>query len=130
MLLAKAVRVLSAIGQLATRASHSITQQIEVSAILTLQCWATPHLLLHSLFLLPTFLYLPLLRGRSQTTLNNMTHTSVAGFKSLNSYRMSGHALNLACYLTVGCHLWGTHLQCLSEVTCAELKALAASKVW
>lgn len=53
-----------------------------------------------------------------------MAHVSVAGFESLNNYSMPGHALNLAYYLIVSCHLWGTHLQCLSEVTCAELKAL------
>lgn len=111
-------------GQLATRGSHSITQHIKTSA--------TPTFVMlnnHICFCIP-FLSSPhfctsfQLQGSLKAALSNTPHISVADFKSLNNYSISGHALKLACYLIVGCHQWGTHLQCLSEVTCAELKAL------
>lgn len=110
-------------GQLATRGSHSITQQIEVSAIPTFVMLNNPASA-PALPFSPSHVFVPFsLPGGLRATLNNMPRISVAGFKSLNNYSMSGHALKLVCYLKVSCHPWGTHLQCLSEVTCAELKA-------
>lgn len=120
-------KILVNAGQLATRGSHSITQQTEVSTIPTFVILNNPASAL-ALPFSPPHVFIPSLLRRKglKSTLNNMGHISVAGFESLNKYSASGHALQPARYLTVSWHPWGTHLQRLSEVPCAVPAAAEA----
>lgn len=112
-------------GQLAARGSHSITQRTEVSAIPTFVTLNNPASAPAPRFS-PSHIFVPslLLVEGLKSTLDNMAHTSAAGFESLNNYSMSGRALNWICCLIVSCHLEGTHVQYFSEVICAEIKRL------